>query len=323
MKYKYLGQTGVQVSELGFGAMSFGGDADKATSLSLYKAARDAGINYFDTADYYSHGLSEEYLGEFIAHERQNIVLATKFCFPTSEDVNARGTSRKHLFDAIHQSLGRLKTEYVDILFIHRFDVNTPLEETLRALDDLVRDGKILYAGASNFAAWQFMKAEAIAKAEAYARLKCIQLMYNLAKRQAEVELLPMALSERIGVVGYSPLGGGLLSGKYNQSEKPAEGRLTTNPMYSKRYGNPKYLETAAKFTAFARDNGFNPVSLAVRWAATHEAMTCPIIGARNARQLSDSLASVEIEMSSELRATLSSFSETPPPATDRNEEQQ
>ncbi|MBI9102701.1 MAG: aldo/keto reductase [Spirochaetales bacterium] len=321
MNYNYLGDTGVRVSELGFGTMSFGGDADKETSAEIYKAVRDTGINYFDTADHYNHGLSETYLGEFSEHERKNLVLSTKFYFPTSDDVNDRGTSRKHLFENIHHSLKRLKTDYIDILFIHRFDENTSLEETLRALDDLIKSGEILYIGASNFATWQVMKAQGISMREGFSRIKCIQPMYSLVKRQAEVELLPMALSEKIGVVSYSPLGAGMLTGKYNKNTTPGNGRLVSNEMYKVRYGNDGMLDTAGKFTDFAEKNGFNPAALAVRWAASHKAVTCPLIGARNIEQLKGSLEALNIDMTEELRAEISVLSPEPASATDRNEE--
>ena len=321
MKYNYLSDTGLRVSELGFGTMSFGGDADKDTSAALYKAVRDAGINYFDTADHYNHGLSETYLGEFCEHERKNLIISTKFYFPTSDEVNDCGTSRKHLFENIHHSLRRLRTDYIDFLFIHRFDEKTAIEETLRAMDDLVRTGKILYIAVSNFAAWQVMKAQGISIREGFSRIKCIQPMYSLIKRQAEVELLPMALSENIGVVSYSPLGAGMLTGKYCRKNKVDEGRLISNEMYKVRYGNEDMLYTAEKFTDFAERNGFNPTSLAVKWAGSHEAVTCPLIGARNLQQLKGSLESVEINMTEELRAEISALSPAPPAATDRNEE--
>ncbi|MDA3810476.1 MAG: aldo/keto reductase [Spirochaetaceae bacterium] len=322
MEYVYLGKTGIKVSQLCFGTMSFGGDADKATSLQLYKTTRDAGINFYDCANVYQKGLAEEYLGEFMAFERKNLIITTKAFFPIGEDVNSRGASRKHLFDSLHDSLKRLKTDYVDLFYIHRFDDNTPIEETMRVLDDMVRQGKILYPAASNFASWQVMKANGIASKEGLSPFKCIQPMYNLVKRQAEVELLPMAESENIAVTSYSPLGGGLLTGKFSRKDKPESGRLVSNSMYQTRYGKEKNLETAELFTAYARKHGYHPVSLAVKWVASHSAITAPIIGARNVDQLNDSLGALDIVMTDELRGKISSFSETPPPATDRNEEQ-
>ncbi|MBI9104059.1 MAG: aldo/keto reductase [Spirochaetales bacterium] len=207
MEYRFLGNTGIKVSELCFGTMSFGGDADKSTSSAMYKTALDAGINFFDCANVYQMGIAETFLGDFMGKERKKLILTTKAFFPFGDDVNDRGASRRHLFDSLHESLKRLKTDYIDIFFIHRFDDSTPIGETMRALDDMVRSGKILYAGASNFAAWQFMKAQGAAWKNGLTEFKCIQPMYNLVKRQAEVEIFPMALSENIAVTPYSPLG--------------------------------------------------------------------------------------------------------------------
>jgi aryl-alcohol dehydrogenase-like predicted oxidoreductase len=321
MEFRLLGNTGVKVSELCFGTMSFGGDADKNTSHEMYQAAREAGINFFDCANVYQKGLAEEYLGEFTAHERKKLIISTKSYFPMDDDVNSRGASRKHLFESLHDSLKRLKTDYIDLFYIHRFDDNTPVEETMRVLDEMVRQGKILYPAASNFAAWQIMKGNGIAHKEGFSRFKCIQPMYNLVKRQAEVELFPMAYSENLGVTTYSPLGGGLLTGKFRKDSKPESGRLISNKMYIERYVDNRNLETADLFTAYAEKHGFNPVSLAVKWVSSHKSVTAPIIGARNILQLKDSLKSVDIDMTEEMRQEISSFSVEPSPATDRNEE--
>jgi aryl-alcohol dehydrogenase-like predicted oxidoreductase len=256
-----------------------------------------------------------------IAPCRDEVVITSKVYFPTGADINARGASRRHIRAAVEASLKRLNTDYLDVYFIHHFDDTTPLEETLSALDDLVRAGKILYPAASNFAAWQVAKALGISAREGWARFECIQPMYNLTKRQAEVELLPMALSEQLGVISYSPLGGGLLSGKYGATRRPDAGRLLENQMYQTRYGDAFYYDVAERFTNFARERGLHPASLAVAWVASHPAITAPIIGARNLEQLEDALRSTEIAMTAELRAEISALSPEPAPATDRNEE--
>jgi aryl-alcohol dehydrogenase-like predicted oxidoreductase len=201
------------------------------------------------------------------------------------------------------------------------FDTNTPIEETLRALDDLVHQGKILYPAVSNWAAWQIAKALGISAREELARFECIQPMYNLVKRQAEVEILPLATSEQMGVIPYSPLGGGLLTGKYSTSQKPELGRLVTNEMYAVRYGEALYYEIATNFTAYAADKGYHPATLAVAWVMAHPAVTAPIIGARTVEQLESSLAALEVDMTPEWRAEISALSYTPPPAHDRLEE--
>ncbi len=321
MEYKLLGNTGVKVSALCFGTMSFGGDADEKTSAAMFNRCREVGINFFDCADVYAGGRSEEILGRLIADCRDEVIITSKVYGSTGPDINARGASRRHIRAAVEASLKRLNTDYIDIYFLHHFDNDTPLEETIRALDDLVRAGKILYPAASNFAAWQVAKALGISAKEGWARFECIQPMYSLVKRQAEVELYPLAQSENLGVIPYSPLGGGLLTGKYGVTRRPDSGRLVENQMYQTRYGDALYYDVAERFTDFVRERNLDPASLAVAWVASHPAVTAPIIGARNLDQLEGSLKSLEIEMTPELRAEISALSPEPPPATDRTEE--
>lgn len=321
MEYKNLGRTGVKVSSLCFGTMSFGSIADESTSEKMYHRCREIGINFFDCANVYANGTSETYLGKFIASEREKVVITSKVYFPTGEDVNSRGANRRHMMLEVEKSLRRLSTDWIDVYFIHHFDEHTPLEETLRVLDDLVRQGKILYPAVSNFAAWQIMKALGISAREHLARFEVIQPMYNLVKRQAEVEILPLALSEGLGVIPYSPLGGGLLTGKYGPDKMPEEGRLVKNDMYSVRYGDQWMLEAAAEFSSLAEDLGYAPAALAVRWVAHHPAVTAPIIGARNLEQLEESLDSLNIDMTDDLYEKISAISPAPPIATDRTEE--
>jgi aryl-alcohol dehydrogenase-like predicted oxidoreductase len=321
MTYKFLGKTGVKVSTIAYGTMSFGGDADEAGSKSLFEACRAAGVNVFDCADMYAGGRSEEILGRLIKDCREEVVITSKAYFATSKDVNAMGASRRHVMYAVDASLRRLATDRIDIYYIHRFDDRTPLEETLRAFDDLVRQGKVVYTGASNFAAWQVVKALGISAKEGLAAFACIQPMYNLVKRQAESEILPMAQAEGLGVFPYGPLGGGLLSGKYGVGRRPESGRLVSNKIYGTRYSDALNFEVAERFTAFARQRGFDPAGLAVAWAASHPAVTAPIIGARNTAQLGPLLAAVDIPMTPALRAEISALAPEPAPATDRNEE--
>ncbi|MCK6626784.1 MAG: aldo/keto reductase [Anaerolineae bacterium] len=321
MEYKFLGNTGVQVSALCFGTMSFGGDADEETSAAMFHRCREAGINFFDCANVYQQGRAEQILGRLMAGCRDELIITSKVYFPMDEERNARGASRRHMMQAVEASLRRLNTDRLDLYFIHHFDDNTPLEETLRALDDLVQQGKILYPAASNFAAWQVAKALGISAKEGWARFECLQPMYNLVKRQAEVELLPLAQSEKLGVIPYSPLGGGLLTGKYGASQRPESGRLVENKMYGIRYGEGWIYEVAEQFSQFARQRGFEPASLAVAWVASHPAVTAPIIGARNVAQLEGSLKAADISMTPELRAEISALSPEPAVATDRTEE--
>ncbi|HUK05045.1 MAG TPA: aldo/keto reductase [Burkholderiales bacterium] len=319
MKFKPLGRTGVQVSQLCFGTMSFGGDADEAASAAMYKATRDAGINFYDCADQYNKGKSEEILGRLIKGHRDQLVITTKCFNPVGDDVNDRGTSRRHVVRAVEASLKRLQTDRVEVLFLHQFDARTPIEESMRALEDVVRAGKVLYPAVSNWSAWQTQRAVDLQERHNWARLQVHQPMYNLVKRQAEVEILPMCEANGIGVIPYSPSGAGLLSGKYSGQ---ATGRLKTNKMYEARYGEAWMFEVAEKYVAFCRRSGLHPVSAAVAWVGAHPAVTAPIIGARNLDQLRDSLDAVQVDMTPALRAEIAALSRTPPPATDRLEEQ-
>jgi aryl-alcohol dehydrogenase-like predicted oxidoreductase len=321
MTYKFLGKTGVKVSTIAYGTMSFGGDADEAGSKVLFEACRAAGINVFDCADMYAAGRAEEILGRLIKDCRDEVLITSKVYFPTGRDVNAMGASRRRIMIAVEASLRRLQTDRIDIYYIHRFDDRTPLEETLRAFDDLIRQGKIVYTGASNFAAWQVVKGLGLSAKKGLAAFACIQPMYNLVKRQAESEILPMAQSEGLGVFPYGPLGGGLLSGKYGVGRRPASGRLLSNKIYETRYRDPLNFEVAERFTTFAKERGFDPAGLAVAWAASHPAVTAPIVGARNTAQLAALVAAADIPMTAALRAEISALSPEPAPATDRNEE--
>ena len=321
MEYRPLGRTGVQVSQLCFGTMSFGGDADEETAARMYGAARDAGINFFDTADTYNAGESERILGRLVRGHREELVIATKCYNPQGDDINARGTSRRHVTRAVEASLERLGTDRLDVLFLHQFDARTPIDEQMRGLEDLVRSGKVLYPAASNYAAWQAVAALAVQERHGWARLQVLEPMYNLVKRQAEVEILPMAQAHQIAVIPYSPTGAGLLSGKY-AGGGANQGRLINNRAYAARYGEEWMHDVAAKFAGFCNDRGLHPVSTAVAWVGAHPGVTAPIIGARNVEQLRTSLDSVSVDMTPELRAEISTLSRTPPPATDRMEEQ-
>lgn len=321
INYRFLGRTGVKVSPLCFGTMSFGGDADESTSAKMFAACRDAGVNFFDCADVYNGGRAETILGELTEGCRDEVVLASKVYFPTSKDPNGRGLSSYHLVRSVEASLRRLRTDRIDIYYLHRFDDAMPLDEALRGLEMLIQQGKILYPAVSNFSAWQTALALGIADRHGWRRFACMQPMYNLAKRQAEVEILPLAAAEGLGVVSYSPLAGGLLTGKYGVKKRPDSGRLVDNKMYQVRYGAMSDYDLAERFTAFARQNGRSPVALALAWVAAHPAVTAPIIGSRNLDQLKACLASIEIRLSEEEYAAISALSPTPAPATDRNEE--
>lgn len=314
MKSVRLGRTGAQVSELCFGTMSFGGDADEATSGAIYAACRDAGINFFDCADVYAGGKSEEILGSLIKGHRDEVFITSKCAMGP-----LKGGSRRAVRLSCEASLKRLNVDRIDLFFMHRWDDATPIEETLRALEDLRAAGKVAHIGCSNYAAWQIAKANGIAAREGWAPFEVIQPMYNLIKRQSEVEILPLAASEDLAVISYGPGAGGLLTGKYAGG---ASGRFSVNKEYQKRYDEPYFHEVSAQFSALAASKGVHPMTLAVAWAKANPAITCPIIGARSVEQLAPSLAAADFEMTEALHAEITALSRTPAPATDRLEEQ-
>ncbi len=323
MKFKNLGRTGVKVSQLCFGTMSFGGDADASESAKMYATCRDKGINFFDCANVYSQGKAEKILGNLIAGERDELIITSKCVSPMGDDVNARGANRLNIMASVEASLKRLDTDRLDVLFMHQWDDTVPLEETLRALENLVAQGKVLYLGASNYAAWQVAKGLGISSCNGWPRFDVLQPMYSLVKRQVEVEILPLATAENLGIISYSPIGGGLLSGKYSTLTRPETGRIVNVDTYTLRYGEDWVFEVAGRFTELARQKGIHPVSLAVAWVEANPAITSPIIGARNIEQLQPALGSVDVEMTSTLYTEISLLSRNPPPATDRLEMQQ
>jgi len=321
MEYTTLGRTGVVVSRLCFGTMSFGGDADEAESAAMFHRCREAGINFFDTANIYSQGRSEEILGRLIKPCRDELVIASKVGGQMGEDRNARGLSRRNIIRAAEQSLRRLGTDWIEIYYCHYFDTATPIEEVLRAMDDLVRQGKILYPGVSNWTAWQMARALGLAEMHRLTPIYVIQPMYNLAKRTAEIEILPFAQAEGLAVVPYSPLGGGLLTGKYTTTKRDPSGRLSKNERYAIRYGQPWHYKLAEDFAAYANRVGVHPATLAVAWVMANPAITAPIIGARNVQQLEASLAAADYRMSREQWEEISALTPPVPVATDRNDD--
>lgn len=301
---------GKSVSRLTFGTMQFGGNADANESRAMYDAVRNAGITHFDTAVGYTAGASEKLLGEFIKRERDDIFLATKVGYKG-------GASRANIIQHFEQCRQQLQEDAVDLLYMHRFDDDVALEETFETLAELQSSGAIRYIGVSNYAAWQVMKAQGVAKSLG-TKIDVIQPMYSLVKRQAEVEIIPMAQDQDIRVTPYSPLGGGLLTGKY---AKGATGRLTEDERYKARYGQTWMHDAGAALAGMATDLSTDPATLAVAWVAAHPAQPSPIVSARSTAQLMPSLAAEIFEMTPELYARITALSPTPAPATDRLEE--
>ena len=301
---------GAPLSRLTFGTMQFGGAADATESAAMYDNARAAGINHFDTAVGYADGASETLLGQLIQNHRDSIYLATKVGY-------SGGASRENITKHFDTCRKQLKQDAVDLLYMHRFDDDIPLEETFSTLAELQSTGAIRHIGVSNYAAWQVMKAQNVAQ-QLGTRIDVVQPMYNLVKRQAEVEIFPMAQDQDIALIPYSPLGGGLLTGKYSKGET---GRLTNDPRYQARYDQGWMHSTAAALSTLAAELDTSPATLAVRWVLTHPAGPSPIISARSAAQLQPSLAASSFDMSPELYSQITALSITPAPATDRLEE--
>jgi 1-deoxyxylulose-5-phosphate synthase len=301
---------GTTVSRLTFGTMQFGGKADEAESAAMYDAARDAGITHFDTAVGYTDGAAETILGRLITRERGKIYLATKVGY-------TGGSGRANILAQFDICRRQLQQDQIDLLYLHRFDDDTPLEETFATMAGLQAQGAIRHIGVSNYAAWQVMKAQGVAQALG-TRIDVMQPMYSLVKRQAEVEIFPMCADQGIALVPYSPLGGGLLTGKYAHG---GTGRLTDDPRYTMRYGQGWMHDTATRLTALARDAGTDPATLAVAWVMAHRTRPSPIISARSLAQLRPSLTAADFSMSPTLYDAITALSPAPPPATDRLEE--
>jgi aryl-alcohol dehydrogenase-like predicted oxidoreductase len=320
MNYRFLGRTGLRVSELCFGTMTFGGtgvysaigataqtEADRLVGVCL-----EAGINFFDTADTYSMGLAEQILGKALGARRKDIVVATKVRGRVGEGPNAVGLSRGHIMDSIDASLRRLGTDYVDLYQIHGFDARTPWEETLRALDDLVRVGKVRYIGASNLAAWQLMKALGISERDGLERFVTTQSYYSIAGRDLERELAPLMESEGVGLLVWSPLAGGFLGGKFSRDQqKPGETRRA-------KFNFPPVDEARGYAVLDAlgevgRARGASVARVALAWLLHQSVTTSVIIGARDEGQLRDNLATPELKLTDSELERLGAASALPP----------
>jgi len=308
MDYRALGRTGTKVSSLCLGCMMFGGKTNPTDSYDIIDRALDAGINFIDTANVYSIGRSEEATGEALKRngKRHDIVLATKVHGKMGEGVNDLGNSRRHIIEQAEQSLRRLQTDYIDLYQIHRPQPDIPIDETLRALDDLVRSGKVRYLGTSTFAAWQLVESLWTSERLGLNRFVVEQPPYNLLDRRIERELLPAARTYGFGVIPWSPLAGGLLTGKYKRGEEPPEGARfadTSNPLYRRRL-NDRIYDVVEGLQPMAEEKGVTLSQFSLAWCMQQPGVTSPIIGPRTMEQLEDNLAATEITFSEdELRA--------------------
>ena len=316
MEITRFGNTGLKVSRLCLGTMTFGLQCDEATSFAICDRAAEGGINFIDTADAYplggdrsTAGRTEEILGKWLEGRREEFVLATKCCSPMGDKPWNRGLSRKHIMEAIEGSLRRLGTDYVDLYQLHHRDADTPMEETLRALDDLVRAGKVRYIGVSNHPAWQIARALGKSELLGLARFDCVQPRYSLLFRQMERNMFPMCEAEKLAMIPYNPLAGGLLTGKHERAAPPPEGtRFTLGSAaknYTERYWREHEFDTVDALRGLAADAGIPLTRMAIAWVLANPVVTAPIIGASKVAQLDDSLASVEVSLDADLKARL------------------
>lgn len=322
MKYNFLGNSGLLVSELSFGTATFGGGneffkawgaTDIEEAKSLLDLCIERGVNLIDSSDAYSSGRAEEILGEAISGKRDKLLISTKATFRTGEDVNAIGSSRQHLIQACEDSLRRLKTDHIDLWQMHAFDARTPIEETMRALDDLVTAGKVRYIGCSNFSGWHLMKSLSVSERRGWARYIAHQAYYSLLGREFEWELMPLAIEEGVGTVVWSPLAGGRLSGKISRSKKAPEGSRTASlGPYGHSLPEEQFFDVIDILEQIAAETGKSVSQIALRWVLQRPAISSVIIGARNREQLEQNLNTTGFELTSEQIEKLNVVSDKP-----------
>jgi aryl-alcohol dehydrogenase-like predicted oxidoreductase len=321
MEYRQLGRSGLRVSSLTMGTMTFGGQGDFANvgTTDTDEARRqvdmclDAGINLIDTADVYSNGRSEEIVGEVVKGRRDDLLLATKVRMSMGPGPNDAGLSRHHIVEGCEASLRRLGTDHIDLYQVHEWDGVTPLEETLEALDTLIASGKVRYVGASNYTGWQLMKALGTSDRLGYERFVSQQIYYSLQARDAEYELVPAAIDQGLGILVWSPLAGGLLSGKYRRGQTPPEGaRQLTDWNEPPVYDEDKLYDTIEVLVEIADGHGVSAAQVALAWLLGRPAVTSVVIGARTTEQLADNLAAAELTLSEDERARLDEVSAMP-----------
>lgn len=320
MQYRQLGRSGLFVSNLTFGTMTFGGEGifAKAGSTDVAGAKRqidlclDAGVNLFDTANVYSDGQSEEILGQAIAGKRDQLLLATKVRMPVGNGPNDAGLSRHHIIRECEKSLKRLGTEYIDLYQVHEWDGLTPLEETLDVLDTLVKSGKVRYVGSSNYAGWQLMKALGMSERLGVARFVSQQIHYTLQAREAEYELVPLAVDQGCSILAWSPLAAGLLSGKYRRTGDPAQGRQLEGWGEPPVYDQEKLYDIIDVLVEVADGRGVSAAQVALAWLIGRPGVASLIIGARTEEQLADNLQAADLELSPDERGRLDEVSAPP-----------
>jgi aryl-alcohol dehydrogenase-like predicted oxidoreductase len=297
MQYRQLGRAGVRVSVIGLGTNQFGGKVDQVGVNEIVHGALDAGINFFDTADVYTSGHSEETLGVALKGRWHQAVLATKFRHKTGDGPNDQGTSRYHLINAVEASLRRLQSDHIDLYQVHSWDDTTPIEETLRALDDLVRSGKVRYVGASNFAAWQLARANVIADMRGWSPFVSVQPHFHMFERDIERELIPYCNAHKVGILPYFPLAGGFLTGKYRRGEKAPAGSRGESSQYVQRYMIEANFDKVEQMTAWAEARGHSMSELAHAWLLAQPSISSVISGATSLAQVQANAKSADWQL--------------------------
>src|SRR3981189_2870507 len=310
MRYRLLGNSGLRVSEAALGTMTFGDDwgwgSPKDEARKVYEAFREAGGNFVDTANFYTNGTGESFLGEFMRGHRQNVVLATKYSTAApGTDPNAGGNHRKNMMQAVEASLRRLQTDYIDLYWVHIWDQITPVEEVMRGLDDLVRQGKVLYVGISDAPAWWIAQANTLAHVRGWSPFVGLQIEYSLIERTVERELVPMAKALNLGLTAWSPLSGGVLSGKYHGHGSSEQGRMNSEMMKEYMPAQQRADRVVAAVKTVSDQVGRSMAQVALAWLRYRPVPVIPIIGARKLSQLQDNLASFDLTLSANHLKTL------------------
>ena len=301
MQYKKVGRTGLKVSEITLGTMIFGKQVNEVDAINIMDLAFEKGITSFDTADGYTNGRSEEIVGKALKNKRMKVVLASKVNSRQGPGPNDFGLSREHIFQAIEASLKRLGTDYLDIYYAHAPDYTTPIEETLRAFDSLVKQGKVRYVACSNYRAWHLVRALAVSEQHNLTRFDCIQSPYNLLTRDIETELLPCCANEGVGVTVYNPLAAGLLTGKHNVSQGPSsDTRFGIDKMYYERYWSQVNFMAVDHLKKIADALGRNMAQFALGWVLGNPVVTSAIVGASSAKQLEENLGALDVKLTQE-----------------------
>ena len=301
MEYRNLGSSGLQVSAMGMGGNMFGRDVDESGTSNVLNKALDLGVNFFDTADVYVRGTSEQCVGKALKARRHEAIIATKGTGSMGEGPNMAGASRQHLMDAVHSSLKRLDTDYIDLYYLHRWDDNTPIDETMRTLDDLVKQGKIRYVGSSNYASWQIAESVWTSRTNGYVPIVCNQPLYNMLDRTIEKEIMPASAKYGVGTTPYYPLAAGFLTGKYRRgADAPEDSRGSRNPRLLDRWADGRNWTMLEQLEEWAKQRGHTMAELAIAWVAAQPTISTVIVGASKPEQVEANVKAIDWKLTKE-----------------------